>query len=69
MTYIYRSIYRPLVIRCLVVKIEYLQVTVDVVTQTTALNNRVNLLSKFAYTNLYTKGPFSSGGFSRETQN
>ena len=26
--------------------------------QTTALNNWVNLLSKFAYTNLYTKGPF-----------
>ena len=38
------SIYRSLVIRCLVVKIEHLQVTVDVVTlrkamQTTALNN------------------------------
>ena len=37
-------IYRSLVIRCLVVKIEHLQVTVDVVTlkkamQTTALNN------------------------------
>ena len=59
MTYIYRS----LVIRCLVVKIEHLQVTVDVVTlkkamQTTALNNGVNLLSKFAYTNLYANGPF-----------
>ena len=26
--------------------------------QTTALNNWVNLLSKFAYTNLYTNGPF-----------
>ena len=44
MTYIYRS----LVIRCLVVKIEYLQVTVDGVTlkkamQTTALNNLKNL--------------------------
>ena len=44
MTYIYRS----LVIRCLVVKIEHLQVTVDGVTlkkamQTTALNNLKNL--------------------------
>ena len=45
---------RSLVIRCLVVKIEHLQVTVDVVTlkkamQTTALKNWVNLLSKFIY--------------------
>ena len=58
------DLYISLVIRCLVVKIKHLQVTVDVVTlkkamQTTALNNRVYLLSKFTYTNLYTKGPFS----------
>ena len=43
------NIYRSLVIRCLVVKIEHLQVTVDGVTlkkkamQTTALNNLKNL--------------------------
>ena len=60
-TYIYRS----LVIRCLVVKIEHLQVTVDGVTlkkkamQSTALNNLKKCKRAF----------FPSGGFSRETQN
>ena len=65
MTYIYRS----LVIRCLVVKIEHLQVTVDVVTlKKSHANNSVTQLSKF--TKLIYKGPFfSSSGLSRETQN
>ena len=38
--------------------------------QTSALNNWVDLLSKFAYTNLYTKGPFFQVVvLSRETHN
>ena len=41
-------IYRSLVIRCLVVKIEHLQVTVDVVTlKKSHANNSVKQLSKF----------------------
>ena len=34
-------------------------ITLKKAIQTTALNNWVNLLRKFAYINLYTKGPFS----------
>ena len=53
---------RSLVIRCLVVKIEHLQEKIDVVTLKNHANHSVKqlskLLSKFAYTNLYTKGPF-----------
>ena len=53
MTYIYIYINRSLVIRCLVVKIEHLQVTVDGVTlKKSHANHSVKQLRKFA------KGPF-----------